>query len=171
MDEYINRFDTYNTIKLLNRVGGCAAYDSDEVEDIIKSIPSADVTNVNEVIKCINFAINATTAKTDYDTGLRNGLRLALCYIEGKEPDFEECDSALSGTALLPVTPSELTHLINDVIAYTWGQEKKGNDKKEFGYFSRKELIKKLKKFKNENFPPLAECCVKNDDKRSEENE
>ena len=61
------------------------------VPNILKNIPAANVADVEEVIKSINFSINATDGKTDYDIGLKNGLKLALSFIDGKEPNFENC--------------------------------------------------------------------------------
>lgn len=57
----------------------------------------------------------------------------------------------------IPVTSSELRHLINDTIAYLWRLEERGCNKPEFGYDDRKELLQKLKEFYEEHFPEL-EC-------------
>lgn len=54
--------------------------------------------------------------------------------------------------ALLPVTAKELSHLINDLIAYIWKLEDKEMTKEEFGYFSRKALLEKLQQFEKNNF-------------------
>lgn len=116
--------------------------------------PTEDVQEVNKIVEFINIAINGTPSKTDYDIGLKNGLKLALSVIDGKEPDFEKCNN---NEILLPLTHQELKHLINDLISYIWKLEDKGLDKAEFGYFSRKELLEKLKQFEKENFQPLAE--------------
>lgn len=59
------------------------------------------------------------------------------------------------GETLLPLSAIELKHLINDTISYVWKLEDKGNDKAEFGYFSRKDLLDKLKRFEKENFQEL----------------
>lgn len=59
--------------------------------------------------------------------------------------------------ALLPLTVKEFRYLTNDLISYIWRLEDKGLDKEEFGYFSRKELLEKLKQFEKENFPELAQ--------------
>lgn len=55
----------------------------------------------------------------------------------------------------VPVTAAELKHLINDTIAYIWKLEDRGADKPEFGYDSRKSLLKKLEQFEKEHFPEL----------------
>ena len=60
--------------------------------------------------------------------------------------------------ALLPITQKELTHLINDTISYIWGLEDKGCATQEFGYYSRKELLEKLKRFEKEHFETFVEC-------------
>ncbi|MBQ7900823.1 MAG: hypothetical protein IJ365_02510, partial [Clostridia bacterium] len=51
----------------------------------------ADYIKIADITKNINFAIQATNMKSDYDVGLRNGLRLALAFIDGKEPQYESC--------------------------------------------------------------------------------
>ena len=56
----------------------------------------------------------------------------------------------------IPLTAAELNHLINDTIAYIWRLEKRGHDKPEFGYDSRKALLEKLKKFHEEHFPEIT---------------
>jgi hypothetical protein len=53
---------------------------------------------------------------------------------------------------LLPITQKELGHLINDTISYIWKLEDRRCATEEFGYFSRKELLEKLKQFEKENF-------------------
>lgn len=58
----------------------------------------------------------------------------------------------------LPVTAAELDHLINDTISYIWKLENKKKTTEEFGYYSRKALLEKLKKFRNEHFPDLTGC-------------
>ena len=58
----------------------------------------------------------------------------------------------------LPVTAEELDHLINDTISYIWKLENKKKTTEEFGYYSRKALLEKLKKFRNEHFPDLTSC-------------
>ena len=60
--------------------------------------------------------------------------------------------------AMLPVTKAELAHLINDTISYIWKLEGKGIAKPEYGYDSRKALLKKLKQFEKQNFPELDTC-------------
>ena len=59
---------------------------------------------------------------------------------------------------LLSINQKELTHLINDIIAYIWKLEDKGCATEEFGYFSRKELLEKLKQFEKENFQMFVGC-------------
>ena len=61
-------------------------------------------------------------------------------------------------TALLPINQKELSHLINDVIAYIWKLEGRGCATEEFGYNSRKELLEKLQQFEKENFVMFKEC-------------
>ena len=51
----------------------------------------ADYIKIVGITKDINFAIRATNMNSDYDVGLRNGLRLALAFIDGKEPQYESC--------------------------------------------------------------------------------
>ena len=61
-------------------------------------------------------------------------------------------------TALLPINHKELKHLINDVIAYIWDLEDRGCAKEEFGYNSRKELLKNLEQFEKEHFEMFTGC-------------
>lgn len=75
-----------------------------------------------------------------------------------KTDEIVNTSERINGEALLPLTAKELKHLINDTIAYIWKLEDKGLDKDELGYFSRKELLEKLKQFEKENFQELAEC-------------
>ena len=49
------------------------------------------LNKIADITKNINFAIQATNLNSDYDVGLRNGLRLALSFIDGKEPQYESC--------------------------------------------------------------------------------
>ena len=64
------------------------------------------------------------------------------------------------GQVLVPFTEEELRHLVNDTIAYIWSMEKTKRDKEEFGYFSRKELLKKLEYFLKSFEKPVC-CCDK----------
>lgn len=64
----------------------------------------------------------------------------------------------LEKVVAIPVTHGELRHMINDIIAYTWGLEDRGANKPEFGYDGRKELLEKLKQFERDHFPEM-ECC------------
>lgn len=50
------------------------------------------------------------------------------------------------GEILLPLTAEELRHLINDTISYILKMEDNNRDKEEFGYYSRKNLLEKLKR-------------------------
>lgn len=52
---------------------------------------AAEIERLTDTTKNINFAIKATNLNSDYDVGLRNGLRLALSFIDGKEPQYESC--------------------------------------------------------------------------------
>ena len=54
-DEYIKRSNIYDKIKSLNKVGGCAAYDCDDVENAIKDIPAADAVEVVRCRDCVHF--------------------------------------------------------------------------------------------------------------------
>ncbi len=56
----------------------------------------------------------------------------------------------------LPVTVEELDYLINDMISYIWKLENKKKTTEQAGYHSRKTLVEKLKKFRNEHFPDLT---------------
>ena len=47
-----------------------------------------------ETIKFIKFAIEATGKETDYDIGLRNGIRLALSVLTGEEPKYDSLEDA-----------------------------------------------------------------------------
>lgn len=60
--------------------------------------------------------------------------------------------------ALLPVTKAELSHLINDTISYIWKMEDQERTAPEFGYNSRKDLLRKLRQFEEEHFPELDTC-------------
>ena len=55
----------------------------------------ADYINIADITKDINFAIQATNVYSEYNVGLRNGLRLALSFIDGKEPEYERCSSKI----------------------------------------------------------------------------
>lgn len=53
----------------------------------------ADYVEVAEITNKIDFAIEATNENSDYDVGLRNGLRLAMSFIDGKQPQYERRDT------------------------------------------------------------------------------
>ena len=46
----------------------------------------------SKLIEDIEFAIEASNTNDNYMTGLRNGMRYCLALIDGKEPEFEECN-------------------------------------------------------------------------------
>jgi hypothetical protein len=46
----------------------------------------------------------------------------------------------------LPLQKKELSHLINDTIAYLWKMEDTGRTEDRFGYSERKECLEKMKK-------------------------
>lgn len=74
----------------------------------------------------------------------------------GETDLFDAFDSAIVNATTvdaIPLTADELKYLINDTIAYICQLEKKGFDKPEFGYDSRKALLEKLKQFQEEHFP------------------
>lgn len=49
-----------------------------------------------DVLKMIDFTINATDTNDDYSMGLRNGLRLARSYLTGEEPEYENTNAQTS---------------------------------------------------------------------------
>lgn len=53
----------------------------------------ADYVEVAEITNKIDFAIEATNENSDYDVGLRNGLRLAMSFIDGKQPQYERSNT------------------------------------------------------------------------------
>ena len=57
----------------------------------IKAVPSIQ----SDVSSTIQNAINASTGNNDYMIGLRNGMRWCLSVLDGNEPGFEECSSAM----------------------------------------------------------------------------
>lgn len=69
---------------------------------------------------------------------------------------FKEMIELQPAVDAVEVTADELKHLINDTIAYIWRLEERGCDTPEFGYDSRKALLEKLKRFKEEHFPEIA---------------
>ena len=82
----------------LNEV--CGAYRCEHLmdkENAEKECPSfknkADFVEVAEITQKIDFAIEATNENSDYDVGLRNGLRLAMSFIDGKQPQYERRDT------------------------------------------------------------------------------
>ena len=58
--------------------------------------------------------------------------------------------------AVVLLTKKELSHLINDVIAYMWKIEEESTDEQyliQRGYYSRKDLKKKLIEIERDAFP------------------
>lgn len=47
----------------------------------------------NKLIEEIKFGIEACSTDDEYNAGLRNGMRYCLALIDGKEPEFEPCNS------------------------------------------------------------------------------
>jgi hypothetical protein len=45
----------------------------------------------NSLLRSIAIAIQATNCEDKYSVGLRNGLRVCKAYIDGLEPEYEEC--------------------------------------------------------------------------------
>ena len=67
--------------------------DSSRIEDPCLNFKNkADFVEVAEITEKIEFAIKATNMNSDYDMGLRNGLRLAQSFIDGKQPQYERSD-------------------------------------------------------------------------------
>jgi hypothetical protein len=42
-----------------------------------------------DIVKAIDFAIEATNLKDEYSLGMRNGMRYVKSLIDGKEPEYE----------------------------------------------------------------------------------
>ena len=42
-----------------------------------------------DIVKAIDFAIDATDGDDKYDMGMRNGMRYVKSLIDGKEPEYE----------------------------------------------------------------------------------
>ena len=71
---------------LMNLACAMDAVDANNCEEIIKLIngqPSDDAVNF------LYEAIDATNGNSDYDIGLKNGLRLAISVITKTEPNYE----------------------------------------------------------------------------------
>ena len=65
-------------------------------------------------------------------------------------------------TVKVELNAEELSHIINDVIAYMWEIKKRASSEAvltERGYYSRNELKEKLLKIEREAFPQLDNCC------------
>lgn len=86
-------------------------------------------------------------------------MAVKLCDLE----DLMDCKRVeiKDGKILVPLTEEELRHLANDTIAYIWKMEETNRDKEEFGYFSRKELKKKLDWFLKQFEKPCGFCAEK----------
>ena len=65
-----------------------------QVIDMINDFPSANVFDVNDFTEKVKFAINATDLKDTYSCGFRNALRYALSLVDGKDPEYEECEKS-----------------------------------------------------------------------------
>ena len=64
--------------------------------------------------------------------------------------------------AKIKLTEDELSHLINDTIAYIWRIEDTAKSEKDLearGYYSRKALLEKLKTIEKKYFKDKGECC------------
>lgn len=63
--------------------------------------------------------------------------------------------------AKIKLAEDELSHLINDTIAYIWKIEDttKSEDLEARGYYSRKALLEKLKAIEKKYFQDRGECC------------
>ena len=103
---------------------------------------------------CRNIITKAFTTLTDEQIEQAGNSQNAC--------DFFKCAADVvevrHGEKLLPITEAELRHLINDTIAYIWRLEDRGCASAKYGYFTRKELYEKLKRFEKENFPRFEEC-------------
>ena len=51
---------------------------------------AADVRHVGELSQMIDEAINATSMNDTYSIGVRNGLRCARAFLDGKAPEYEK---------------------------------------------------------------------------------
>lgn len=47
---------------------------------------------IKDAIRKLKFDIQATSGKDKYSVGMRNGLKLALSLLDGKEPEFDSCE-------------------------------------------------------------------------------
>lgn len=104
--EYINRSELLELYRNdeLDLSGTCVPIEV--VIQNIKDIPAVNVVEKEELVemikfsinavKMIKFSINASDVKSDYFIGLRNGLRLALSFIDGNDPKFEHLNEELS---------------------------------------------------------------------------
>lgn len=66
-------------------------------------------------------------------------------------------------TAKIKLTKEELSHLINDTIAYIWKIENTAKTEKDLearGYYSRKALLEKLETIEKKCFKDRGECCA-----------
>lgn len=77
-----------------------------------------------------------------FGMGIARGIERAETAIEMQL--MTDVVEVKPGGILLPLTEEELRFLRNDAIAYIWRMENDGRNKEEFGYFSRKELLRKL---------------------------
>ena len=54
--------------------------------------------STEEALKFLDFAIEATSTQTDYDIGLRNGMRFAKSLLDEKEPHYDRLDIIVKET-------------------------------------------------------------------------
>lgn len=66
---------------------------SDVTKECIDIVKEVAEEYDNKLIEDIKNGIKASNANDDYMTGLRNGMRWCLSLIDGKEPEFEDCNN------------------------------------------------------------------------------
>ena len=79
--------------QLAERCGGNVTWWKPVAEELVNSLPSADVQpDTKELIAKIKNGISVTNADDVYSCGMRNGMRWVLSLIDGKEPLYESSD-------------------------------------------------------------------------------
>lgn len=88
--EYIERGAWLEKAKEL--AGG--SFSTPLIISAIENAPKADVFEVEPFKEKAQFAIEVTDSKDTYSTGLRNGIRYCIALIDGKEPEYEQCQES-----------------------------------------------------------------------------
>ena len=103
--------------------------------------------DADKLIEEIDLAQEELKTNNDALWEIRKKTYKALCRLRRMVLDMPVADvvEVKQGEILLPLCIEELRHLINDAIFYIRKMENCKRNKAEFGYFSRIELLEKLK--------------------------